>query len=164
MNKHKNNEHDIDDQLADFTDQILNVESAKRDDDPFSPDPELRALEQTAQRLKNAFRDDGPSEKVIQRMHKKIAIQLQERVKTEPFWKRWMPSRQGWHSQRSRQQLKLALSMTAVLMLFLISIPLFIGASPDQPAASGQNINLGFLIASGGLLVLLAFLLLRRKQ
>ena len=166
MNEMQNNEndYDIDNQLADFTDRILNKKNTNVDENPFSQDPELRALEQTALRLKNIIPDEGPNKAVIQRMHQKISMhaQQQERKRNAPFWMKWFPARQGWGSQRSRQQLRFAISLVAVLILFLISIPLFIGANPDQPAASGQTLDFGFLVISVGLF-LFAVWFTRRK-
>jgi hypothetical protein len=164
MNELKKNKQDIDDQLADFTDQILSKEITQKDENPFAPDRELRALEQTALRLKNAFKDDGPSETVIQRMHQKIAMhQQQEKKKSEPFWSNWIPSRQKWQPQHRRQRVGMILYAATVLGLFLISIFLFNGGYSDQPAASGQNLSAGFLVAVGGL-ILFAIWFFRRKR
>lgn len=163
MNEPKNNKQEIDDQLADFTDHILSEETTQKDENPFDPDLELRALEQTALRLKNAFKDDGPSETVIQRMHQKIAMQQQEMKKSEPFWSNWIPSRQKWQPQYRRQRVGMVLYAATVLGLFLISIFLFNGGHSDQPAASGQNLSAGFMVAVGGL-ILFAIWFFRRKR
>lgn len=166
MNEVQNNEneYDIDNRLADFTDRILNKKNTTVDENPFSQDPELRALEQTALRLKNIFPDEGPSKAVIQHMHQKISMHApqQERKQSSPFWMKWIHTRQGWRSQRSRQQLRFAISLVTVLILFLISIPLFIGARPDQPAASGQTLDFGILVISIGLFLFAVWLTRRR--
>ena len=171
MNEPQDDERLIENQLADFTDNILiDLEPAREDKASFSQDPELRALEQTALHLRNAFHEGSPSEAVIQRMRRNIAIrtQQQESKESEPFWKKWTlmlnPSKRKWQSQYSRQRLGMAISLAILIALILISAPLLKGVSPDQPATSGQILDPGLLIASGGLLLLLVFLLFRRKQ
>jgi len=146
---------DLDNQFADYTDNILNEKNAKLDETPVTSDPELRALEQTALRLKNAFRDDGPSEKVIQRMHKNIITQWQqqENQKSVPFWEKWMPSGQKWQSQHARQNKAVLLYAATVLGVFLISFLLFSGGYSDQPAATGHNLGIGILVAGLGIVV-----------
>jgi len=164
MNESPDNKRDIDNQLANFTDHILNDKTARDDENPFTPDPELRALEQTVLRLKNTF-EDGPSESVISRMYQNINKQRQQ-IKSEerePFWKKWMPSGRKWRPQQSRQRLSMALYLTALIALMVISAPYMKGISLDQPATSGQNLSPGVLVISGGL-ILLAIWLIRRKR
>lgn len=164
MNKSQNNKETIDDQLADFTDNILSEKSAQADENPFSPDPELRALEKTVQRLNNAFHNEDPSKVVVQRMRKNIAAnwQQQEQTKSESFWKKWIPAKQKWQSQRSRQRRDMAISLAMLFVLMILTIPFLIGTNLDQPAASGQTLSTGFLVAIAGL-VLLAVWLYRNK-
>jgi uncharacterized protein (TIGR03382 family) len=169
MNEPQNNEHAIDEQFADFTDKILAEETANEIDATFSPDPELRALEQTALRLKNAFGKDDPNEAVIHRMHQNITMQWQQQQskEIEPIWKKWKLALhspgQKWQSQRSRQRWSMAISLAVLFALMLVSVPLVKGVIPDQPAASGHSLNAGILAAFGGL-VLLAILYFRRRQ
>lgn len=164
MNESPDNKQDIENQLANFTDHILNGKAAQDDENPFAPDPELRALEQTVLRLKNTF-DDGPSDTVISRMHQNIKRQQQQMKskESEPFWKKRMPSGRKWQPQQSRQRLSMALYLTALIALMVISAPYMKGISLDQPATSGQNLSPGVLVISGGL-ILLAFWLIRRKR
>jgi len=167
MNKPQNDNRTIEDQLANFTDQILE-ENVEQDKNPFTPDPELRALEQTALRLKNAFHEDGPSEAVVHRMRQNIVLQWkQQEIKaSESYWKRFLSafksSGQKWQSQRSRQRQSLYISLATLVVLMLISIPLLNKVSSDQPAASGQNLNVSVVAAFGGL-ILLALWFFRRK-
>jgi hypothetical protein len=168
MTNPQNNKPGIDDLLADFTDQILNEKVIREDETPFASDPELRALEQTALRLRNTFPNDGPSEEVIQRMRNNISAQWQQRSQEiKPFWKKWQdlfqPSKREWQSQRTRQRLYMAVSIAVLAIFFIISIPFLNRASMDQPAASEQNLIAGLLVASVGL-VLLAIWLIRRKR
>jgi hypothetical protein len=168
MNKPQKNDRTVEDQLADFTDQILEG-TADEDRNPLTPDPELRALQQTALRLKNALPVEEPSEAVIHRMRQNIVMQWkQEKNKTsEPFWKSFLSARklpgQKWQSQHSRRRQNLRISLAAVVLLLLVSIPLINKAGSVQPAASGQNLNAGLFIAFGGL-ILLALWFYRRKR
>jgi len=159
------NKKTIDDQLADYTDNILNEKTTEVDENPNTSDPELHALRQTALRMKNAFRDDGPNEEVIQRMHKNIIMQWQqqENRQRKPFWKKWVPAGQKWQSQRSRQRFFLATSLITLFVLLLVCIPFFGDIDSNQPATSGQHLNNVILIASAGL-VFLAIWLFRRKR
>jgi hypothetical protein len=168
MNKPQNNNRTVEDQLADFTDQILEG-TAEEGTGPFTPDPELRTLQQTALRLKNAVPKDGPSEAVIQRMRQNIVMQWnqQENKASEPFWKRFLPARkpsgQKWQSQHSRRRKTLTIYLAAAVLLLFVSIPLMNKAGSVQPAASGQNLNASLFIALGGL-ILLALWFFRRKR
>lgn len=163
MNEPQNNKLNMDDQLADFTDYILNKKTAEQDEHPFDQDPELRALKQTALRLKNAFHNDDLSKTVIQRMHQNITMQLQQESKeTDPFWKRWIP-RQKWQPQQSRQRMSVAISLAILFVLMVISAPYLNGISLDQPATSGQNLSSSILVVSGAL-IFLAIWLIRRKR
>ena len=166
MNKSQNNKFTIDDQLADFTDDILSKKAVNIDESPFDSDPELRALEQTALRLKNAFQEGGPSEIVIQRMHKNVIAQWQQQKiqKSKPFWKNWIPVRQKWQSQRSRQYQRLVLYLAMLAALMVISIPRLTGTGTNQPATSGQNLDFTLIVISGGLLILLVVLFFERKR
>lgn len=169
MNEHQNNKLDIEDQLANFTDLILKEKPDKTDESSIAPDPELRALEETVLHLKNTFNEDRPSEAVIRRMQRNINTQWQQQkvVVSKPFWEKWFsalwPTRQKWHPQRSRQRLSMIAYAVVVVGLFLISIFLFNGIYSDQPAASGQNMGAGLLVAFGGL-VLFAIWFFRHKR
>ena len=147
MNEKQNNKLDIEDQLANFTDLILE-KTAKKDENPFAPDPELRALEETVLRLKKTFREDRPNEAILTRMHKNIVTQWQQEKnrKSEHSWEKWIPSRQKWIPQRSRQRATMLSYAALVLGVLLVSVFLFNGAYTDQPAATGQNLTAGFLV------------------
>lgn len=157
------NKKTIDDQLADFTDNILNEKKSEVDE--RSNNPELHALEETALRLKNAFHDEGPSQEVIQRMRKNIYLrwQQQENEQRKSFWKRWWPEGQKWRSQYTRRNQAILSYLAIICGLLIISILLFNGVFSEQPASSGKNLNFGLLVASGALSILLA-LIYRRKQ
>ena len=169
MNKSQKKKKTLEDQLADFTDNILSENTAEVNENSFTSDPELRDLQQTALHLKNTFHEDGPSEIVIQRMHKNIIRQWrqQENKASKPLWNKFLsffqPPNQGWKSQRSRQQLSMMSFAVMVLMVFFISIFFFNGVYSDQPAAGGHNLGVDFLVAVFGA-ILFTIWLFRRKQ
>jgi hypothetical protein len=169
MNKPQNNKNTIEDQLADFTDKILE-ENKEEELNLTSLDPELRSLQQTILRLKSALPEDSPSEAVIQRMRQNVIQrwQQQEKKASEPFWNRFLPARkspvQKWQSQESRRRQSLAISLAAGFFLLLVSIPLVNNVTSAQPAASGQNLNVTLFIALGGGLFLLILWFFHRKR
>lgn len=167
MNKSQKVNRTVDDQLADFTDQILE-ENLEHNKEPFTPDPELRALQQTALRLKNAFKEDGPSDATVKRMRQNIVTQWkQQEIKAnESTWRKFLSAlklpTQKWQTQRSRRQWNVAVSLVAIAALAVISIPFLNKISSSQPAASGQNLNFN-VVAAFGVLILLVVWLFRRK-
>ena len=168
MNKPQNDNRMIENKLTDFTDQILENRTIP-DKNPFTPDPELRALEQTILQLKDALDEDGPSEAVIQRMRQNIVMQWKQRESkvSHPFWKKLLsvfkPDRQNWLSQRNHQRWSMAISLATIAGLMLISIPLLNKVSSNQPAASGQNLTGSVVVAFGGLILLAVWFLRRRR-
>lgn len=169
MTKPQNNKRTIEDQLADFTDRSLVEEKVEQDEATFAPDPDLRALQQTSQRLKDAFGDDALDEEVIQRMQRNIIKQWhQQEDKTRlSAWQQLTGLFKGydqkWQSQRSRQRLSMALSLATLTVLLLVAIPFLNNPGSGQPGASGQNPSIFVLVAFGGL-ILLALWFLRRRQ
>lgn len=165
MNKSQNDNKTIEDQLAKFTDRILEKSTATNKEE-IAQGPELRALEQAAQRLKNAFKDDGPSEAAIQRMRQNILSEWkqQERMARKPIWRRFVPksSEQKWRSQRNRQRWSMATSVVVVAGAMLVTMILSNEGDFNQPAASGQNLNSGVLVVMGVLLLLVVWIF-RRK-
>lgn len=168
MNKPKKHDSTLEDQLADFTDQILE-KNAEQDKDPSTPDPELHALQQTVLRLKNALPDDGPGEAVIRRMRQNIVMQWKQQASktSEPFWKRFfsprIPADQKWQPLHIRRLKSLAIYLAAAVALLFVSILLMNKTRFVQPAASGQYLNISIFILFGGLIVL-ALWFFRRKR
>lgn len=167
MNKSKKDNLALEDQLANFTDQIL--EKTTEENTPtFDQDPELRALQQTAQRLKNALHDDGPGEAAIQRMHQNILLEWKQRESqaNKSIWRRLSallkPREQSWQSQRNRQRWNTIMSLAGVAGVMLMSIFLLNKGDFEQPAASGQNLNSGVLAVTS-VLILLVLWIFRRK-
>ena len=167
MKKSQTDNRTIQDQLADFTDQVLEG-NTNPEQKPFTSDPELSALEKTVLRLKNTVGDDL-NDIVVQRMRQNIIMQWKQRESraSVSFWNKVtsalkLPG-QKWHSQRYRQRWSLAISLGTFAALALVSIPFLRKVSFYQPAASGQNLNAGVFIAFGTL-ALLALLFFQRKK
>jgi hypothetical protein len=166
MNKPQNDKHTLDDQLADFTDWIL--EETNEDKAALSQEPELRALEHTVLNLKNAFQDDNPSEAVIQKMHQNILMEWKERERkaSQSFWRKLLPGNKPdekkWQSQRDHQHWTALKSLSVAAVVLLVSILLLNKTDFEQPAASGQNLNSGIL-AAATVLALLVLWIFRRK-
>lgn len=166
MNKPYKSNRAIEDQLANFTDSML--DNTEENTDRSSPDPELLALQQTVLHLKTALPGEGPSEAVIHRMRQQVVQQWkqEENKISEPFWRRLLsvrrPSGQKWQPQSVRQR-KTLLIYLAVVILVLVSLPFINKTGLAQPATSGQTLNVFVFIALGSL-VLLALLFFRRKR
>ena len=164
MTKPHNSKTTIEDQLVKYTDSVLNDQKMAT----FAPDPELRALEETVLHLKQTLGQDDPDEAAIQRIRNNILWQWkqQEREESRPFWQTWLQvikqPNNKWQSRQSRQRFNLAVSMAAIVVLLLVSIPFIDTTSSNQPAASGQYLNVPAIIIFGGL-ILLAMWLFRRK-
>lgn len=169
MTQPQNHKKTIEDQLADFTDRILADKHVEQDEATFAPDPDLRALEQTSLRLKIAFGNELPEEAVIQRMQRNIIKQWNQEQEeaSQSIWQKWFKyfkaPEQKWQSQRSRQRFNMAVSFAVIAVLLLVAIPLLNDPTPNQPGASGQNLNSIVLIVVGGL-ILLVMWLFRRKS
>ena len=164
-----NNNSELQDQLANFVDRILAGNPANLDQATFAPEEDLRALEQTAIRVKTAFGDNDPDEAVINRIQKNILGQMQisEIHVNESIWRKFIeyfkPSEKKWRSQHSRQRLNIIISLATVVVLMLVAIPFLNPSNGDQPGASGQFLNNYIPIAIGGL-ILLVLWLTRRKS
>ena len=169
MTKPQKSKTTIEDQLVEFTDNILDDTDIDQDEATFAPDPDLRALEETVLHLKRTFDDTDPDEVAIQRMRNNIVREWrQEEIElSQPFWHKWIqalkPSEQKWQSRQSRQRLSMAISLAALLVLMLISIPFMDATGSNQPGASGQNPGAVVIIVFGGL-ILLVLWLFRRKS
>jgi hypothetical protein len=164
------NEHEqsIVDQLADYTDGILNEDTLDQNQATFASDPDLRALEETAQRLKVAFDGNEPDMAVTEKMYNNIIEKWhqQESRPSESAWQKltrmFVPPKQKWTSQQSRRSFSITASLATLVILLIVSISFMNSHGAVQPGASGQNPSTYALIALGGL-ILLAMWLFRRR-
>lgn len=168
MTKPTKNDRRIEEQLANFTDNILDSRNDE-DQEPAELDPELFALQQTALRLKNALSPEGPSEEVIHRMRHNIVMQWREQKEKErgSFWHRFLTTRVSsgrvWQSQYMRQRQSQRVFFAAAILLLLLSVFVLDKFSSVQPAASGQNLNAGIFFACAGLILLTLWLFRRGR-
>jgi hypothetical protein len=168
MDNSLENNRTLDEQLADFTDDLLN--GTIGEEESLSPtDPELRVLQQTALRLKNAFPEDGPSEAAIQRMRQNVVRQWKEQeMKTsKPSWVNFLSTRkprgQKWQSQRARQRLSQVWYLATIAVLVVISLPLMKKVGSAQPAASGQNLGFSLFVVLGSFLIFAVWFYNRKR-
>jgi hypothetical protein len=132
-----------DDLLADFTDRALDGKASV----PASPaDVELRGLEETVLRLKQALPREAPDEKTIRRMQANFNARVRKaNSSTIPIWQFLRP----------RQRLALAFAAVALAVL-LIALPFLPSVSgPVQGIAGIQPQAVILLVGVACVLVLL---------
>lgn len=163
-----NNDRLLNEELSVFTDKILQG-SVEENENLSTKDPELRALQKTVLRLKNASPGDGPSDEAIQRMRQNVIKQWekQEKKASKSFWTKLLSPQQSpeknWQSQRSRRRLQLAVYITAAVFLLLINSPAMNKVTSGQPAASGQSMIYSAAIILGGFIVLVVWSYIRKS-
>jgi hypothetical protein len=160
---------DADEQLAEFTNQVLagekNVEK-----DKIKTGTDLDALKETIIRLKTAFGEDELTVEESTRMHKQILARYQKSQK-EPrvsSWKKWLQNigfnQTGWRSTRKRQNAILAVSLFAIIIIILIGMPFFLSNTSSLPASAGlQPQGIIAVIILGILAIISVWLWLRHK-
>lgn len=169
MKKTPNNDRLIDEQLATFTDNILNG-TAKGNEDLSTTNNELHALQKTVLRLKNTFPEDGPSDEAIQRMRQNVIQQWkkqQESKSSQNFLTKFLSTlqfpRQKWQSQRHRRRRALTFSAAAAAFLLLLISPFVNRVGSPQLAASGQSLTFSLLILLGGSIGFAVWFYMRRR-
>lgn len=149
-------DHKRDDQLADFTDQVLEgtMKTAS------SLDQELLSLEETVLRLNRSFPpaslDDTSKKQMLVRL--KARVKREEKMEKPSFWKRWFDI-------QSNPQVGMILAAVAVLVLMVIGIPALTSTdgSLSGTAVNPSGGNVG-LIAAGLIGVLLLVYWFARKK
>lgn len=168
MNNPQKNDLSLSDQLADFTDRILSEGSRDQDTPSFAPDPELHALELTAQRLKVAFECGELDEAVLRRMRNAILERWRRKVGKTPgyiwaaLFRKQPATKRKWVSQQQRTRFSIVTSLAVLLVLLMAIIPTMNIPDASLFGASGQNPGIYTLIALGGM-ILLALWLFRRR-
>ncbi len=104
-----------DDQLAEFTDQVL---AGKINQTASNVDEELLALEETVLRLKTAFPPSQLGRPAINQMQARLnaRIKKEQEVAKTPFWQKWFNS-------SARPQFAMALAAVAVIALLVVFLP-----------------------------------------
>jgi hypothetical protein len=140
-----------DDQLADFTDRVLDGKTAAL----ASSDAELRALEDTTLRMSRVFPPAGLDERKVRSMQADFKKRLR---------KADAASTSFWSSPRTRQRFGLALAVIAVIAAVFLITPFLVSGGGDLTASAGTRTPgiLGLSIILVGIL-LFAFWQGRRK-
>ena len=158
----------IEEQLAEFTDHILNDDLHEQGEATHTPDPELRSIESTVRRLNAAFGNFEPDETVLQEMRDNILERWrhQESKISNMIWNKWIKrinsSSQKWVPRQSRKRFGIATSLVTLVILLILAIPFMNSTGSGLPGASGQSPSTYILIALGGLILLIVWLYNRR--
>ncbi len=151
-NEHPNPHQD--DQLADFTDQVI---KGRMKTTASNPTDDLSGLEETILRLNSAFPQNPLDDAAIKQMHVRLKSRIRREGQTAKpsFWKKWFGS-------ETTPQFGLAFAVLAVLVVILVSTPsLGTTGSPITGTASTPA-NIYVAIGLAGLFVVLYFFT-RRK-
>ncbi len=120
-----------DDLLADFTDRVLD---GKASVPASASDPELRSLEGTVLRLKQALPREAPDEKTLRHLQANFRARVRQADSpTIPTWQVWRP----------RQRLVLAFAVALALLLIAFPfLPLDNGAVQGTAGFQSQVVIL----------------------
>lgn len=159
---------DLDEQLADFTDEVLSGVQPETQT-MFSENQELRDLQETVLSFKRAFGTrQTPDEALARRVKTNLiaAWRNQPELQPEPWWRRWTrgitlgPARRGWSP----------LYALVVVMIVILATSLLVPLSPAPsgggglPGAAGGWAGLiPAMLILGVLLVVVCIWLIRRK-
>lgn len=149
----KNESIDTDTRLADFTDRLLDGETAPV---ASASDEELLRLEQTVLRLTHAFPPEPQTDARAKQMLVRFKARARRTQAVKPsIWKRFF-------ELQSFAQVGLALAVVAVLVAAVVALPI---AQPPGASATGSAFSgVNFYVATGLLLVLLAMYWVTRKK
>jgi len=155
----------LDDQLAEFTDRVLDGDTSAQDEATLAPDPELRALEETVLRLRDVIPNDDPGEEVVSRMWGEI--EKQSNVEGQKSFlqalKEIFAPRNNWRSRHARQRWTLAVSIVGITIMLLVIVPFMDAINSGLPGTGGGSNSYTLVFAILGILVLIALWLFRRR-
>jgi hypothetical protein len=156
---------DLDQQLADFTDEVLSGVQPETQT-MLSENQELRPLQETVLRFQRAFGTrQTPNEALARRVQANLiaAWRNQPELQPEPWWRRWsrgisLPAaRRGWAP----------VSALVVVLIVVLATSLLVPASPSggglPGAAGGWAGVIPALLILGIVLVVICIWLIRRK-
>ena len=146
MNESKKTNRTPDDALADFTDQILAGKTS------VPADAELRGLEETILRLKQALPPDTLDEKTARRMQANFKARVRKSdSQTLPVWQ----------FVRPRQRLAFAFAAVALVALLIV----FPFLTPiGEPVEGTAGLQPQYVILLAGALCVIALLLWTRRR
>jgi hypothetical protein len=141
----KQKKPDIEEQLAAFTDQMLD-ENLTSSVEVTEENEELHELEETVSKLYKVL-EDMPDEEIFAHMQAKIEARLQEqaRIGKNATFRNWLkhlftlPS--TWHSQRSQQNLRLAISVAIIALIIIVVIPLLGSMGTTAPITATAQVK-----------------------
>lgn len=150
----------LDDRLADFADRVLLGAVHQID---LGVEDDLRGFEELVLRLHQAFPERSPDDAVIRRMqfNMNAHIRRQQLEMNQPFWKAWLGD--GWKSQQTRQQTRLAFAGVMILFLAILVIPFLDMGGQGAVGAAGLGITITGWLAIALFLAGMFLWLNRRK-
>src|SRR5512140_1433522 len=150
MSESKQTNLSPDDLLANFTDQVLDGKTSA----PVSPaDAELRGLEETVLRLKQALPQDALDERTLRWMQANFHARVR---------KADSPTIPIWQFPRPRQRLALAFAAVALAVL-LIAVPFLQFTSETTQGTAGFQTQ-GMLLLVGVVCVIALLIWARRRK
>lgn len=153
---HSQNNPEKDNQLADFTDRVL---EGRMKPPASNADEELISLEKTILRLSSAFPpeplDDTRAKQMLARLKARVRREDEERAAAPAFWKRLFDF-------QSNPQVGLIFAVAAAVILAVVVLP------ADQPPGSSTSgtafSNVSFVTAAGLIGVLLVLYWISRRK
>lgn len=142
----------LDDRLADFTDEAL---AGRMQQSASRADGRLLPLEETVLRLKNAH----PPAALDEARVKQMLVRLKSRIRREtqeterPFWKDWL----------TRPQARMAAAVLSVLLLLALAFP-FLTTSGSSTTATALTPAQGMYAAAGLAVVIVVILWIKRRK
>lgn len=139
----------LDDQLADFADQVI---QGKRNQPASHLTDNLLGLEETILRLNNSLPPSSLDDASVKQMHVRLKarIRREEQKKRLTFWEKWFGAVVS-------PQLGLAFAALAVLVVVIVSFPSITSVSPTPATATNPvNIFIGLGVI-GAMLIILWF-------
>src|SRR5258708_14109082 len=120
-------ESNLDDQLADYTDQLLD---GGRRTPPTPPSKELRGLEETVLKLEQTVQAGAVDPKVLKRMQADFNSRLRNGG-ARP--------RPAWQSNQTRRRMVLVYALIVLLLISLFSLPFLTSGTGSIQATAGLN-------------------------
>jgi hypothetical protein len=143
----------LDDRLADFTDELL--EGRMQQTTASTTDEDLLLLEDTILRLSKTF----PPISVDEARVKQMQVRLKNRIRREsqeaeqPFWKKWF----------SNPQMGVFVGVMSILLMFIIASPYLTSAGSSTTATALTPVH-GTFIVLGVVLVLVLIVWIKRRK
>lgn len=154
--KKTNNDSELDNKLADFTDRVLAGKSGQLDS---NADEELQGLEETILRLKRAMPQIEASKSKLEQIESRLAARLRNEEKNMalPFWRKWFE----WNRKygKFRPQVAVMVGLLVVIALAWLGTLFFpVNGSVVSAAAIARSRTALTALALIGLILLLGWI------